>query len=423
MKNVRLKQPYIGKGMGIKMNKDEVKRTYLKVFINLGIMLALLLFFIFVAPRIIIFFMPFVIGWIIALIASPLVGFFEKKVKIKRKAGSAFVIITVIALVILAGYFLGVKLTEQVMEFVGELPEMWEGTQEEFVQIGERLEAASKYLPDEVEDTIIKITSNVGEYLGELFSRLGSPTLEALSRFTMNLPSILIGIIMTLLSAYFFVADKDYVTNLLHKVMTQSMIEQVDMVKRGLVRAVGGYFKAQLKIEFWMYLLLVIGFTILRVKYAFLIAIGVAFLDLLPFFGTGTVLIPWAVIKFLNGEYTMVIGLLIIWGVGQLARQLIQPRIVGDSVGLEPIPTLFLLFIGYKMAGVVGMIIAVPIGIIILTMYEEGVFDTTIDSMKVLYASVSNFRHLNEEDMKAVEIYKERKREKKETQEDESNSL
>ncbi len=408
------------------MDKNENRRTYLKVFINLGIMLVLLLFFIFVAPRVIIYFMPFVVGWIIAMIASPLVGFFEKKVKIKRKAGSAFVIITVIGLVIFAGYFVCAKLMEQVIEFAGELPDMWEGTQQEFAQIGERLEAASKYLPDEIEVAIVKITSNIGEYLGELFGRLGSPAIETLSRFTMNLPSILIGIIMCLLSAYFFVADKDYLSNLLHKVMTQSMLDQVNLVKRGLVRAVGGYFKAQLKIEFWMYLLLVLGFTILRVKYAFLIAIGVAFLDLLPFFGTGTVLIPWAIIKFLNGEYTMVIGLLIIWGVGQLARQLIQPRIVGDSVGLEPIPTLFLLFIGYKSAGVVGMIIAVPIGIIVLTMYEEGVFDTTIDSMKVLYASISNFRHLNDEDMKAVQIYRDRKSLKgkdKEMLEDESNSL
>ncbi len=408
------------------MGGNESRRTYLKVFINLGIMLVLVLFFIFVAPRIIIYFMPFVVGWIIAMIASPLVGFFEKKLKIKRKAGSAFVIITVIGLVIFAGYFVGAKLMEQVIEFAGELPDMWEGTQQEFTQIGEKLEAASKYLPDEIEVAIVKITSNVGEYLGELFGKLGSPAIETLSRFTMNLPSILIGIIMCLLSAYFFVADKDYMSNLLHKVMTQSMLDQVNMVKRGLVRAVGGYFKAQLKIEFWMYLLLVLGFTILRVKYAFLIAIGVAFLDLLPFFGTGTVLIPWAIIKFLNGEYTMVIGLLIIWGVGQLARQLIQPRIVGDSVGLAPIPTLFLLFIGYKSAGVVGMIIAVPIGIIVLTMYEEGVFDTTIDSMKVLYASVSNFRHLNDADMKAVQIYRDRKSLKgvdKEALEDESNSL
>ena len=92
---------------------------------------------------------------------------------------------------------------------------------------------------------------------------------------------------------------------------------------------------------------------------------------------------------------------------GQLARQLIQPKIVGDSVGLAPIPTLFLLFAGYKSAGVVGMIIAVPIGIIVLNMYEEGVFDTFLNSLKILYASVSNFRHLTEEDMEAVRIYKE----------------
>lgn len=392
------------------------RRTYFKVFTNLGIMLAVLLIFIFIVPRVIIFFMPFVIGWIIAMIASPLVGFFERKFKIKRKAGSAFVIIAVITLVILAGYLLGVKLTEQIVDFIGDLPAMWENTKQDFEEIGQKLEAASKYLPEEIELTLTGITSNVGAYLGELFGGLSTPTIEALSRFTMNLPSIIIGIIMSLLSAYFFVADKDYMSNLLHRIMTESMLERTTMIKRGLFRAVGGYFKAQLKIEFWMYLLLLIGFTILRVKYAFLIALGVAFFDFLPFFGTGTVLLPWAVIKFLSGDYTMVIGLLVIWGVGQFARQLIQPKIVGESVGLSPIPTLFLLFIGYKVAGVVGMIIAVPIGIIVLTMYEEGVFNTTINSLKILYASLSNFRHLNDEDMEAVRKYKEEKnnRDKKE---------
>lgn len=168
-----------------------------------------------------------------------------------------------------------------------------------------------------------------------------------------------------------------------------------------------------------MYLLLGIGFSILKVKYAFLIAIGVAILDILPFFGTGTVLIPWAIIKFLSADYKMVIGLLIIWGVGQLARQLIQPKIVGDSVGLAPIPTIILLFVGYRVAGVIGMIIAVPIGIIILNLYEEGVFDTTINSLKILYAGISNFRHLTKEDMEEVERYRKRQETVKIDKEDE----
>ena len=210
-------------------------------------------------------------------------------------------------------------------------------------------------------------------------------------------------------------ADREYVPRLLSKVLPRSILDRFRLIKNGLRRAVGGYFKAQLKIELWMYVLLAVGFSVLKVRYAFLIAIVVAFLDFLPFFGTGTVLLPWAAVKFFNGEYTMVIGLLVIWGVGQLARQLIQPKIVGDSVGLAPIPTLFLLFAGYKSAGVVGMIIAVPIGIIVLNMYEEGVFDTFLNSLKILYASISNFRHLTKEDMESVHIYKEQ--EKKRLQE------
>jgi len=280
--------------------------------------------------------------------------------------------------------------------------------------VGQKLANAGRYLPEKVQITFSRIAGNVETYIGDLIGELSTPTIEALGRFAMNLPSILIGIIMCLLSAYLFVADREYVSGLLHRIMPQAIIERWDMVKRGLRHAVGGYFKAQLKIELWMYLLLGVGFTVLRIRYAFIIAIAVAFLDFLPFFGTGTVLLPWAVVKFLSGDYTMVIGLLIIWGVGQLARQLIQPKIMGDSMGLAPVPTLFLLYIGYKMAGVIGMIIAVPIGIIVLNMYQEGVFDTTINSCKVLYASISNFRHLSDEDMEAVRIYREAERERME---------
>ena len=395
------------------------KRTYLKVFLNLGISLCILLVCVFLLPRIIIWFMPFVTGWIIALIASPLVHFFEKRLKIRRKAGTAFVIISVIALVILAGYLIGAQLVEQIAEFIGDVPKLWEAAQEDFAQIGEKLSVALKYLPSELQLTINSITGNVQEYFGGIMESISEPTITALGNFVGSLPNIVISVIMSLLFAYFYVADQGYLSGLLEKAIPDSVLVRLQMIKRGLTKAVGGYFKAQLKIEVWMYLLLGIGFSILQVKYAFLIAIGVAILDLLPFFGTGTVLIPWAIIKFLSADYKMVIGLLIIWGVGQLARQLIQPKIVGDSVGLAPIPTIILLFVGYRVAGVIGMIIAVPIGIIILNLYEEGVFDTTINSLKILYAGISNFRHLTKEDMEEVEHYRKRQETVKIEKEDE----
>lgn len=387
------------------MKQGQLK-TYLKVFVNLGIMLALILGCIFVLPRVIVYFMPFVVGWIIALIASPLVKFFEKTLKIKRKAGSAVVIIAVIGLVILVGYLTGAWLVEQALHFAHDIPQLMESVQVKLTEVGSKFSGAYAYLPKEIQSTLTGLTQGVQEYLGSLMENVSEPTLEALGRFAQSVPNIFIGVIMCLLFTYFYVADRDYVGNLFAKLLPKAVIERFEMVKRSFSRAVGGYFKAQFKIEFWMYFLLAIGFSILGIDYAFIIAIGVAILDLLPFFGTGTVLLPWAVIEFLSGDYTMVIGLLIIWGVGQLVRQIIQPKIVGDSVGLAPIPTIVLLYIGFKSAGVLGMIIAVPIGIIVLNMYEEGVFDTTINSLKVLYAGISNFRHLTEEDMQEVEKYR-----------------
>jgi hypothetical protein len=144
---------------------------------------------------------------------------------------------------------------------------------------------------------------------------------------------------------------------------------------------------------------------ILQVRYALLVALGIAFLDFLPVFGTGTVMLPWAVIELLNKNYRMMFGLLIIWLVGQLVRQIIQPKIVGDSVGVDPIPTLFLLYIGYKAAGVVGMILAVPIGMILINLYEEGVFDTTKQSLQILVSGFNRFRKIRPEDMAIVTEY------------------
>ena len=118
-------------------------------------------------------------------------------------------------------------------------------------------------------------------------------------------------------------------------------------------------------------------------------------------------MIPWAVVEILSGEYKLAIGLLIIWCVGQIVRQLIQPKIVGDSIGIDPIPTLFLLYIGYHMAGVMGMILALPIGIILINLYEEGVFDTTKESVKILVAGFQRFRRLHREDTEIVTEYEE----------------
>lgn len=380
-------------------------RTYAKVIMNLLTALIVLLLCIFLLPRCIYFFMPFVIGWIISLIASPVVRFFEEKLKVRRKGASVIVIVAVLAAVISLVYAVCSKLIQEGIGFINELPMLWESVKAEFVQVGANLQGVYDRLPADMQNTLSNIGIEMSSYFSDMMEDVSTPTFEAVGNVARQIPDIFLGTIMCILSAYFFVADKSYMSDAMQKYVPDSVRYRFDLIRRSLRKAVGGYFKAQLKIEFWVYILLVIGLLMLQVRYALLVALGIAFMDLLPVFGTGTIMIPWAIVEILGRNYTMAVGLLIVWCVGQLVRQMIQPKIVGDSMGLNAIPTLFLLFIGYKVAGVLGMILAVPIGIIIVNLYEEGVFDTTKQSIQILAAGFNGFRKIRPEDTAIVTAY------------------
>lgn len=375
------------------------KVKYVKAVTNLVLALIVVLLVIFLLPKVMVFFAPFIAGWVIAWIAGPLVKFCEEKLKIHRKTGSVAVIVLAIALVVLAIYLIGAKLVKEGTGLLQDLPVMWEGLMTEISAATKSLSAIYEKFPVDVQETLTGIKESASEAVGAVIEKISSPTIEAVGNFAKKLPTVIIAVIMCLLSAYFFVADKAQVTGWLRNAMPKGLISRYDIIRRSVTRAVGGYFKAQFKIELWVYLLLVIGLSILKVRHVLLIAAGIALLDILPFFGTGTVMVPWAIIKLLSGDFTMAIALVIIWGVGQLVRQIIQPKIVGDSIGVPPIPTLFLLYIGFKVGGVVGMIVAVPLGLIFYTMYEEGVFDTTKNSILILVNGLNCFRKITKKDV------------------------
>lgn len=381
----------MGAGMNHFWKKIEI---YVKAIVNIIIFCLVVLGVIYFVPRLLGFFVPFVIGAIIAWISNPLVRFFERKLKIRRKTGTAVVIITVIGVVVILGYLLVGWLVNQTTGFLEEWPVLWEGFKVEFQALGETMNRLLERLPQDIQDTLSDFQGNISALLGDMVTNISTPTFEAVGGFFKSLPSIIIGIVMCLLSAYFFIAEREYLHRGLHNHIPKNFMDKWRLVLDSIKQSVGGYFKAQLKIEIWVYLLMLVGFFILKVDYAFVIALGIAFLDFLPIFGTGMVLLPWAVIKFFNADYFTFIGLLIIWGVGQLVRQIIQPKIMGDTIGVPPIQTLFLLYIGYQLRGVLGMIVALPIGIILYNLYRAGIFEKTKKSLQILWGGINRFRQL-----------------------------
>lgn len=365
---------------------------YLKILVNLLVAALVIVFLCFIFPRLVTFFMPFVIGWLISMVANPLVRLLEKRLKIVRKHGSMMIIIGVLAVVILLGYFGISRIVVEIGNLIENMPQIYENWQEDFEEIGENLQIVYSRLPKDTQESITEVTSNLSGYLGGLVQTIGEPTVAAAGNFAKNVPGTLIAIIMCILSAYFFTAERHEILQGMKKYVPKGIWERVSGVIAELKRVVGGYFKAQFKIMGVVYVILVIGLLIMRIGYAPLVAFGVAFLDALPFFGTGTVLIPWAIIKLLSADYEIAVGLVILYAVTQVVRQVIQPKIVGDTIGMNPLATLIFMYIGYKISSVIGMIIAVPVGMILINLFQAGIFDNQIRCVKELVSDINEFR-------------------------------
>ena len=368
-------------------------KKYLRIILNIIIPLTGLYLVCVWGPRVLGFFIPFVIGWMIALIANPLVRFLEKRLKIVRKHGSMLIIAGVLALIISLLYFVLGKAYVEIREFIGDLPALYDSAAAEIrgaVQNGNRM---FEFLPDEFRTAVMQFTENIGTYVGDLVSKAAAPTVEIAGNVAKGSPNVLVNTVITMLSSYLFIAEQDKILAWMRRYAPKFVLRYAEYLKKDARGVIGGYFLAQFRIMFVVAGILAVGFLFLKVKYGLLLAVLISLLDFLPVFGTGTALFPWAAVKLFTGEYTYAAGLLILYVVTQVSRQLIQPKIVGDSMGLPPLLTLFLLYLGFKVKGIAVMILAVPIGLIFINFYKYGAFDSLIKNVKLLIRELNAFRN------------------------------
>ncbi|MEF9941670.1 MAG: sporulation integral membrane protein YtvI [Lachnospiraceae bacterium] len=370
----------------------EVKRPYWQVIVSLIFSVIGTALFVLIGAKMLLYFVPFVIGWFIAFVANPLVCWLEKRLKIVKKLSSAVIIVIVLGGIIAIFYFAGSKLAIEIGSLISNVPELYQELETGLVQVGHSLQNLFNLLPTGVQEGWNTIVTNLDSQVGKVIGNMSEPTVIAAGHFAKKIPSILIGTIVTIISAYFFIAQREDVIVWSKSITPQPIQKRMTMVIDNMKYAVGGYFKAQFKIMLVVFAILLIGFGVMNVRYAVLLAILIAMLDFLPFFGTGAVMIPWVLYKVLVTNYKAAIGLFVIYAITQLVRQSIQPKLVGDCVGINPLLTLFLLYIGYKVGSVLGMIFAVPIGIIVINMYKAGAFDYILDDIKILIEGLMSLR-------------------------------
>lgn len=367
-------------------------RPYWKVIVSLVFSLIATILFVVIGYCLLRLFLPFVIGWIIAFIANPMVCWLEKRLKIVKKLGTAITIVVVLGAVVGVIYLVIDSIVPEASGLISDLPRMYGEMKLGLLEIGAKLQGIFQLLPKEAQHGWNSIMSNLGTAAGDWIGTLSEPTVEVAGNVAKSIPSVFIGMIVMIISAYFFVAEREEVIAWVKKVTPRPVEDRMAMVISNLKYAIGGYFKAQFQIMLVLGTIMFVGFTILGVKYAIVLAILFAFLDFLPFFGTAITLVPWAIYNLLGHNYKMAVGLVVLYVLTQLIRQLIQPKLVGDEVGLKALPTLVLLYLGYKVGSIWGMIFAVPIGMIVINMYHAGAFDYILDDVKILIRGISKLR-------------------------------
>ncbi len=296
----------------------------------------------------------------------------------------------------LACYYAGMWVWREAGELAGRLPYYYQALVEGLDRIAENLQSVAVRMSPEMREKIAGLTESFTGSLGQIVGSVGGGTVTAAGNMAKNIPSLLVSFIFSLLFAYFFIAQRERVHRIGRKLIPEKTRGELKLVWANMKYAVGGYFRAQFKIMGVVGILLAAGLLLMRIEYAVLWAALIALLDFLPMLGTGTVLLPWAAFCALSDALPRAAGLLVLYGVTQLTRQLIQPKMVGDSIGVDTLTTLFLLFVGYRISGILGMIIAVPAGLIVIQFYEAGAFGHVIRNAQELLAAVERWRNEGE---------------------------
>lgn len=376
-----------------KIESQEPRWRYcLRLLLNIVIPASGWILALFAGPWLLKFFMPFVIGLVIALIANPLVRFLERRLRLVRRHSSLLIVAAVLALVIGLIYLVISRTVRAARSFAEYLPQLYETAEAAVRQGLERLGGSMDFLPQSLRESWEALGSSLGDYLGLAVEKAAPPTVEAAGSVARVIPSLLVYSVVTVLSAYFFIVERDRIAAFLRGHLPAGALRYQEYLKGELKRLVCGYFLAQLKIMGVVWLILTAGFFVLGVGYAPLWALLISLLDFLPVFGTGTVLIPWGIIVVLDGEYAFAAGLLLLYVLTQVTRQAVQPKLVGDSMGLNPFLTLLFLYLGFKAGGIAGMILAVPVGLFFLNLYHFGAFKGMTDSAAALIQEIQAFR-------------------------------
>ena len=354
-----------------------------RVFKNI-IYVLLLLLGLYIALKLSLFYMPFLVAFIISLMIEPAIKFIMAKTKLTRRSSSIIIFVIVSAIILGSLAWILITLFSESSSLLQGLNNYFDKAYIQFQSLMESFQFDKIHLSDEVLNVI---QSSTGELL-ETASNWLRNALTGLINLVTSLPSIAICVGISVVALYFICVDKIYILDQVEHHLPKVWVRKIGRHLKDLIQTLGGYLKAEAMLILVSFIISLIGLYILQftgfnIEYPLLMALFIGFVDALPILGSGAVMVPWAIICALNGDINLGIAIIVLLIIMSVARQILEPKLVSKNIGVHPIFTLIAMYTGFKIIGIMGLLIG-PIVLIIFknifaSLIDQGVFKTIFD--------------------------------------------
>ena len=375
------------------MEEELSWRSRGRLWMRLGIRLVLTLLVVWgivrLGPPLLSLFMPFVLALVLAWLLNPLIRFLQRRLKLSRKVLS----FTLILLIFAGVSGLLIALVYNAVTELAQLAYNWQSiysaAQSALDELNQSFSGFVQRLPPEVTLVLNQSVESLLEWLRDTLPGLISTALSKATDLAMGVPSFAVAAVVFIMGAYFISADYPCICHLTTQHMSPGMRRFLSHVRSTAVAGFGGYVRAELILSVGVFFILLVGFGMTGQSYGLLLAFLLAVLDFIPIVGAGTVMVPWAVVDVCLGNYRHAIELMVIWGVIALFRRVGEPKAVGHQTGLSPILSLVSIYVGMRLAGVLGMILGPVALVVLLNIGKSGVFDNLIADLSLAAADLA----------------------------------
>lgn len=311
------------------------------------------------------FFAPFIIAIIVSYINEPVIRLLQN-FKISRKVAAVISLLLTMSILVIVITLGIIKIYDELTILRNNLAIYSSDISMQINNLANKITNFYNALPVEVTDAITKNLASFSNKLTNIITAIIQYTINTAS----SIPKLAVFFIVTILSTYFISSDRKKISLFIYKQLPLSWKKEFSNLKNNTIKALLGYFKAMLILMGFTFIEVSVGLFILNVKYAFIIALIVAISEVIPIVGTGAVMIPWILWNLVIGDMPLAFGLAILYILGVLIRQIMEPKIVGSQIGLHPLVTLLSMYIGLKFFGILGMFIG-PISLIIVKNFQN----------------------------------------------------